>query len=246
MANHKFTVRYDGRDFLGWQRHKDKSTIQGTIEAVLSRVYDRPIAINGAGRTDRGAHAEGQVFNADLPGVPDVHATRAAVDDELPPSIRIVDIELVADDFHARSSARGKIYRYEIWNSPQCPGAQRGRVWHIPGALEVDRMHASCGEFVGERDFASFATKPNFKQKSTRRDLRRVDLTAEGERISIVFEADGFLYKMVRNIVRAIVKVGEGRTGIDDLEKIIEACDRQAAPGTAPASGLYLDAVHYE
>lgn len=246
MANHRFTVRYDGREFSGWQRHKNKPTIQGAIEDALSSVFGCPVTIFGSGRTDGGAHAQGQVFNADLPGTPDLAETKRKLDLALVPAIRILDVQRAEESFHARTSAVGKIYRYEIWNAPKCPGQLKGRVWHIPGPLAIEPMRAACAELVGERDFATFATKPNFEQKSTRRNLKRVVLTHDGERISIVFEADGFLYKMVRNLVRAIVKVGEGRTNPGDLADLLEARDRKVAPGTAPASGLFLDAVLYE
>ena len=246
MSNFKITVRYDGSAYFGWQRLKDKPTIQGVIEDALAEIFHQPCAIHGAGRTDRGAHAEGQVFSVTLPGELEIETTKRSMDDALPSSIRIVDIEAVDHGFHALKAACGKTYRYVIWNAPDCPADLQGRVWHIPGALAVGPMRAASLVFVGERDFASFATRPNFKQKSTSRNLRRVDFVNEGPKISITMEADGFLYKMVRNIVRAIVKVGEGRLQVEDLQAILDACDRKAAPGTAPASGLYLDAVQYE
>ena len=238
MSNHKFTVPLRRPRLLRLAAGTRISRrIQGAIEKALSRVFECPLTILGSGRTDRGAHAEGQVFNADLPGDLDLdldldlEAKRQAINAALPPSIQILAIEPVGDEFHARTSARGKTYRYEIWNAPECPDGMKGRVWHIPAPLAIEPMRLACGEFVGERDFASFGTKPNFKQKSTRRNLKRVSLTHEDERISIVFEADGFLYKMVRNIVRAIVKVGEGRTRPEDLRTMIEACDRKGRTG---------------
>jgi tRNA pseudouridine38-40 synthase len=246
MTNYKITVSYDGAVYFGWQRLKDKPTIQGTIEDTLGDVFHRPCLIHGASRTDRGAHAEGQVFNVVLPGELGIEAMKRAIDGALPSAIRVLAIEAVESDFHALKSARGKIYRYVIWNAPECPADLEGRVWHIPVPLAVEPMRGACQVFVGERDFASFATRPNFKQKSTRRHVRRVSFVDEGAKISITIEADGFLYKMVRNVVRAIVKVGEGRINLEDLRVILDARDRKAAPGTAPASGLYLDAVHYE
>jgi len=246
MANYKITVSYDGTAYFGWQRLKDKPTIQGVIEGALEGVFERPCDIHGAGRTDRGAHAEGQVFSVTLPDDLAIDAMRQAIDAALPSTITILGVEPVDLDFHALKAARGKVYRYVIWNAPDCPADLEGRVWHIPGPLDVGRMRAACEVFVGERDFASFATRPNFKQKSTRRNVRRVSFADDGPRISITVEADGFLYKMARNIVRAIVKVGEGRYEVADLEAILDACDRKAAPGTAPASGLYLDEVQYD
>jgi len=246
MANYKITVSYDGAGYFGWQRLKDKPTIQGTIEDALEEVFHRPCMIHGAGRTDRGAHAEGQVFSVDLPDEPAAESMQRTIEEALPSQIRIVGLEPVDRDFHALKAALGKIYRYVIWNAPQCPADLEGRVWHVPAPLAVEPMREACRVFVGDRDFASFATRPNFKQKSTCRNVRRVTFEEDGPRISITMEADGFLYKMVRNVVRAIVKVGEGRIQVEELQAILDACDRKAAPGTAPASGLYLDAVQYE
>ncbi|MEE9386655.1 MAG: tRNA pseudouridine(38-40) synthase TruA [Nannocystaceae bacterium] len=244
-VNHKITVRYDGALYFGWQRLKDKPTLQGTIEATLERVFGRPCPITGSGRTDRGAHAQGQVFSVRLPGDKGIDVVKHELDEALPSTIGIVEMERVADDFHALNSASGKVYRYEIWNTPCCPAFRRDHAWHIPGALAVASMRDACEIFVGERDFASFATRPNFKQKSTRRHVRRVDLVHDGPQITLTMEADGFLYKMVRNIVRAVVKVGEGRYELAELRAIFDARDRRASPGTAPARGLYLDAVRY-
>lgn len=245
MANTKFTLSYDGREFFGWQRHKDKPTIQGVLERELADIVGGSPLIHGSGRTDRGAHAEGQVFSVQLGEEVDLAALHGELNDRLEPEIFILEIESVPEDFHARASAIAKTYRYEIHNAPECPADLQGRVWHIPGDLDVDAMRAACPHFVGKRDFASVATRPNFKQKSTTRDLQRVDLLHEGPRISLEMDADGFLYKMVRNIVRAIVKVGEGRKPADSIPAMLAALDRSAAPGTAPASGLYLDAVRY-
>lgn len=247
MGNTKFTVRYDGSEFFGWQRHKDKPTIQGTLEAALADLTGTAVHVIGSGRTDRGAHAEGQVFNAIVEAPhDDIRTLVAALNARLPDAIAVLEAAPVSADFHARSCATGKVYRYEIHNAPQCPAQLRGKVWHIPGPLEVAPMRGACALFVGTLDLASFATKSNFTPASTTRELRRAELTHAAPRISIVLEADGFLYKMVRNIVRAIVKVGEGRTSLEKLQTIIEAQDRAAAPGTAPASGLFLDSVHYE
>jgi tRNA pseudouridine38-40 synthase len=245
-TNYRITVGYDGRAFFGWQRLKDQPSVQGAIEDALLQVFSQPCLVHAASRTDRGAHAEGQVFSVTLPGTQAPEDLLRALAAAVPATIRVHEVAVVDDDFHAMKDARGKIYRYEIWNAPECPAGQQGLVWHIPGPLDVGAMHAACQVFVGEQDFASFATRPNFRQKSTRRHMRRVELATQGPRISITLEADGFLYKMVRNIVRAIVKVGEGRTTVEDLERIAARRDRSAAPGTAPASGLYLERVLYD
>lgn len=252
LRNHKLTLSYDGRAYFGWQRHGNKPTIQGAIEDALSAVFGRTVTIDGAGRTDRGAHAEGQVASCALPlTLPSGEAAAptaimAALAESLPADIRVVALEHVDETFHARTSATGKRYRYEIYQGARCPEELEGRVWWVRRPLDVGAMRACCDVLRGEHDFASFATRSNFAPSSTVRQLRALDVEGDGApRFSIVLEADGFLYKMVRNIVRALAKVGEGRYDRAKLAQILAARDRQAAPGTAPASGLYLDRVNY-
>lgn len=244
-VNHRLTIQYDGRGYLGWQRNQDKPTIQRALETSFEAVFGIRTAANGSGRTDGGTHAEGQVASALLPETEDLSQTRQALNAALPSDIRILDLQRAAADFHARDSAVGKVYRYVIWNDAACPKERKGRVWHVPDPLDVAAMELVAPVFVGCHDFASFATRPNFKQKSTVRTVDRCELEFEAPQITITIGADGFLYKMVRNIVRAMVKVGEGRYDEADLRRILAARDRKASPGTAPASGLYLDSVLY-
>ncbi len=246
FATYRMTLSYDGRSYFGWQRHRENPTIQGALEGAIEAVFGVRSAVQGSGRTDRGAHASGQVATVALP--PGVEAKYAldALNDQLPDDIRILQFAMAPSGFHARDDATSKTYRYVIWNAPKCPEAQVGRVWHIPGPLDIDAMRAACPAFLGELDFASFAKKPNFKQATTVRHLQHIELRAEAPLIEIIMRADGFLYKIVRNIVRAIIKVGEGRTSLAQLNQIIAAKDRRTAPGTAPASGLYLETVVYD
>lgn len=245
--NCKLVLRYDGSRFFGWQRHGTKATIQGAIEASLSAICGEPITIIGSGRTDRGAHAEGQVANALLPASVAIsdELTRR-LDEALPEGLQLISLEEVPADFHARRSAIGKQYRYLVWTQGPCPPQRKERVWTISGALDVDAMRSAAPHFLGRRDFASFATRPNFEQKNTVRDLRRLDISEQDGVVEFILEADGFLYKMVRNIVRCVVRVGEGRTAASEIPRILAAKDRKAAPGTAPASGLSLHEVFYE
>lgn len=202
--------------------------------------------MRGSGRTDRGAHALGQVASVELPAGLEPLDAATRINEHLPAEIEVRDLARVPADFHARSSASSKRYRYVIWNEPRCPEQEVGLVWHIPGRLDVEAMTKAAPVLLGKHDFASFATRPNFKQKSTVRELAELDLSQDAPRIELALRADGFLYKMVRNIVRALVKVGQGRTTRSDLQTILRARDRKAAPGTAPASGLYLDEVFYD
>ena len=201
--------------------------------------------VRGAGRTDRGAHAQGQVASARVPQEVEVGTLEAAVQAALPQGVSVRDLRPTERGFHARMSAVGKRYVYTIHNQEELPSEARGRVWHVPGALDVEAMRACLGIFVGEHDFASFATKANHARKTTVRTVTSFTLEHDAPRIVLRIEADGFLYKMVRNLVRAIVKVGEGRWTLQRLREILAARDRQAAPGTAPASGLCLEEVFY-
>ena len=245
LQNFRLTLAYDGRAYYGWQRHGDSPTIQGAVERALSDVFATEIEIRGAGRTDRGAHAKGQVASAQLPTEAQGDGALAVINNALPSDIQLLDVAPVADDFHARHSAVAKRYRYVIFNAKQCPAKLKGLVWHIPGALDVEAMRAALPLFVGTIDFASFATKPNHKRATTVRTVTEFEMKGAAPTIELSIRADGFLYKMVRNVVRAIVKVGEGRTPLADLQRIVDARDRKAAPGTAPASGLFLDEVVY-
>lgn len=243
--NFRLTISYDGRDYLGWQRHGTEPTVQLALECGLEQVLGLRVEVRGSGRTDRGAHANGQVANVLLPVDLDVEKVRGALNGALPATVRVLDFSRVPLEFHARTAAVGKLYRYVIHNAKDCPAAEQGRVWHSAGALDVGAMRAVLPIFVGEHDFASFATKPNHKQKSTVREVHSFELSYDAPTIEFSIRADGFLYKMVRNIVRAVVKVGEGRYTSTDLQRILLARDRKAAPGTAPASGLYLEEVYY-
>ncbi len=241
LATYRLTVSYDGRPFHGWQRHPGQPTVQGALENAVLETTGQRAPVEGSGRTDRGAHADAQVASVTVPD----ETPLGDLNDSLPAEIRVLAAERVEDGFHARMASTGKTYRYVIWNSPDCPAEQVGRVWHIPGALDVEPMRQACKHFVGELDFASFAKKPNFERASTVRHMRSMVLEHDAPRIIITMRADSFLYKMVRNIVRTIVKAGEGRITPDKVRAIIAANSRALAPGTAPASGLYLEAVHY-
>jgi tRNA pseudouridine38-40 synthase len=245
VNNFKITLSYDGQNYFGWQRHGDKPTLQYAIENAIEQGLGIRVAVKGSGRTDRGAHANGQVVSVKLPSAIQVGDIQKNCNDFLNEDIRVVDVESVPLDFNACDSAIAKHYRYVIWNERKLPENRAGRVWHVKEPLDVEAMIDACSVFEGEYDFSSFATRPNFKQKSTTRTVSKAVMFEELPLITFDIYANGFLYKMVRNIVRAIVKVGEGRYHRNDLHRIMKAKDRKAAPGTAPASGLYLEQVFY-
>jgi tRNA pseudouridine38-40 synthase len=245
MSNYRMTISYDGRAYFGWQRHGDKPTIQHALEQAIQSVFDVRAPVVGSGRTDRGAHANGQVASFELPVEIQPQEIKDKLNDVLAADLRVIDVSSAPSGFQACDSAIGQRYRYIIWNKSTLPAERDGRVWHVKTPLDVDAMIGACSIIVGRYDFSSFATRPNFKQKSTTRTVSMAEISHELPMIIFDIRADGFLYKMVRNIVRAIVKVGEGRYTRKELRRILEKKDRKASPGTAPASGLYLERVYY-
>ncbi|MBU1196149.1 MAG: tRNA pseudouridine(38-40) synthase TruA [Proteobacteria bacterium] len=245
LANYRMDIRYDGQKYYGWQRHKDNPTIQGALENAITQCFGLRVNVEGSGRTDRGVHAVQQVATVRLPDHLDPDAVKM-LNHVLGHTIEILNLQKVSEHFHARESAMGKRYCYHIWNHPELPLEQNGRVWHIPEKLDAGAMRKACPLFVGKMDFASFAKVPNFKRSTTFRTVHALDLVQDGPFLCFAIIADGFLYKMVRNIIRLLVKTGEGRVMISDIPEIIKAKDRNASPGTAPASGLYLYDVFYD
>ena len=246
FANYKMTIRYDGQNHYGWQRHKENPTIQGALEDAVTTCFGLRHKVEGSGRTDRGTHAVGQVATIRLPEGIDEEDAREKLNQALDKAIEVTHFHKVAADFHARESAVGKRYCYTIWNHVDLPSEKEGKVWYIPEKLDVEAMKKGCSFFIGTMDYASFAKVPNFKRATTVRTIHALDLREDGDALHLSIIADGFLYKMVRNIVRALVKIGEGKTPLAHLPRIIHAKSRKAAPGTAPASGLYLDTVFYD
>lgn len=246
FANYRMDIRYDGQNYYGWQRHKDKPTIQGALENAVTDCFGLRQNVEGSGRTDRGTHALGQVATIRLPDDIDEKETLVSINHALGKTIEVTNLQKVSADFHARDSAVGKCYSYKIWNHVDLPPEMDGKVWYIPEKLDVGAMQRACPFFIGKMDYASFAKVPNYKRATSVRTVYSLGLREDGHSLCFSIIADGFLYKMVRNIVRALVKVGEGKTSSEDLSRIINAKNRQAAPGTAPASGLYLDAVFYD
>jgi tRNA pseudouridine38-40 synthase len=220
--------------------------VQGTIEAAIAAAFGLETAVEGSGRTDRGAHALGQVATVRLPAELSDEDIARRLDDALPDDCSVEAAERVPDELHARRSAISKTYRYLLWNAEELPPEHAGRVWHVHGDLDLDAMERALPHLVGEHDFATFASSGGFERASTVRTVLRAKLVAEAPVVAITFEADAFLYKMVRNLVRAVVRIGEGKRTPGDVAAMLAARDRAAAPGSAPASGLYLDAVRYD
>lgn len=237
-------VAYDGARFHGWQRHPGRPTAQGALEEAVSAALGAPTRVEGAGRTDRGAHARGQVASFDLP--PGVDAGSLAGALRCPAGLEVREVVAAPPGFHARESAVGKTYRYALWLRDEGGPDAPADAWSVGGVHDLEGMRAALASLVGTHDFATFASQTRHAPRSTVRTLRRADLAADGPLVRITLEADGFLYKMVRNLVRAVVKVGEGREEPLHVADQLGARDRRAATGSAPASGLTLVRVLYD
>jgi len=248
----KFRVRYDGTDYAGWQIQPDARTIQGDIESALSQIAGGPIRIHGAGRTDAGVHALGQVFHCDWPVGKDYERLPKALSQMLGPAVRVDSAALAAADFHARYSATGKRYTYVLDLSRQPDPFTARYAWHLNYEVDMERVGALAERFVGAHDFAGYQCsgvpgQPTFKTIHAARVLRGgvVGPQDNDQLWRVEFYGSGFLYKMVRNLVGTIMDVARGRFAEDVLEERLQ--DSGPYRGhTAPAHGLFLVAVDYE
>jgi tRNA pseudouridine38-40 synthase len=238
-------VAYDGARFSGWQRHPGRATAQGALEDALSIAFGAPVRVDGAGRTDAGAHALGQVASFEVPAGHALEEALLRARASAAPGLEIRELRQVPAAFHARMDATGKTYRFALWRrelgGPDAPAD----AWSVGHVQRIREMRRALAHLVGEHDFTTFATPAGFERATHVRTIRRAELREDGPRLEFEFEADSFLYKMVRNLVRALVKVGEGRRDAESIRVALAARDRRAAQGTAPATGLTLVRVHY-
>ena len=241
----KLIVAYDGAGFSGWQSQANRDTIQDRLETALAKVVGQEIRVHGAGRTDAGVHALGQCAHVDLSTRLDPAVLTAALNASLPPQIRILGCRFVSRTFHARFSARGKIYRYRVATTPVLSPFERGRAWHVSGALDDRLLRACSREFVGRHDFAAFAVNRGKPVRSTIRTIRRVRVRRTASITVIEFEGDGFLYKMVRLMAGAIVRCGLGKMRVDEVRERLLGIAPESARFVAPADGLTLVRVQY-
>ena len=245
LQGHKLTIAYRGTDFSGWQRQAAKRTVQGCIEDALEKIWGAKISLQGSGRTDTGVHALGQVASFNAPRLHAGTVLQRALNANLPRDVRIVKCRLVSPAFHARFDAQGKTYRYLIWNHLVQDPFTLDTHWHAPRPLDLAAMRRAARLLLGRHDFASFTSNPGYERESTVRVMKRVSVVRDGPVLVFHFTADGFLYRMVRNLVGALGKVGQGKITVDDFGKILRARSRSEAPATAPACGLYLMKVMY-
>lgn len=247
MQNLKITVEYDGRPFAGWQRQAPGSgpTIQGVLEEALSRICAHPVALHGSGRTDAGVHARGQTasFTTDSGRRPDQILRGGNC--LLPPEVAIVAAEEAPPDFHARFSARGKIYDYDFLVSPVRRPLLHGRAWWLGPDLDWAGVERALPALLGEHDFAAFQSAGS-EVRSTVRTIYRAELSRpEPEIRRLSLAGSGFLRHMVRAVAGLMAEIGQGRLSAASLSAIIESGDRRRAGPTAPPDGLYLVRVLY-
>ena len=247
MRTFKVTLSYDGTNYSGWQFQPGQPTLQETFERTLAKITGEAIRIAASGRTDAGVHAAGQVvsFRSDTHHEPDV--LLRALNAELPHDMAVSAVDLVADDFHATHSARGKVYRYTILDGPARDVFAGRYVWQYRSRLDAEAMHRSAQALVGRHDFASFETSGSPRETSVRTifSLTVQRLPATSDRIEVEVSGDGFLYNMVRAIVGTLVDVGRGVRDDAWPGQVLLACDRGEAGQTAPAQGLCLMRVDY-
>lgn len=241
----RLVLEYDGSRYFGWQRQREEPTIQGTLEEAIHRMTGEISSLIASGRTDAGVHALHQVchfrtYTETSPG-----ALKKGLNALTPRDIFVKDVQVVPRDFHARYSARSKTYEYRVLNRPDPNVFMRAYTWHVPHALDFEAMKACMDILLGRHDFTSFrssgSTNINPEREMMRSELHRSD----EEPLRFVFEADGFLRHMVRNIVGTVIEVGRRRFSFEEFTEILLARDRRRAGTMAPPHGLYLTMVTY-
>ena len=245
MPRYKLTIEYDGTPFVGWQAQDNGASVQGVLADAIAALAGERVTVSGAGRTDAGVHALGQVAHVDLTKAWDNDTVRDASNFHLRPQpVAVLSAEQVAADFDARFSARKRHYLYRIVNRRADLTLDQSRVWRVPRPLDAGAMHEAAQLLVGRHDFTTFRAA-ECQAKSPIKTLDRLDVTREGDEIRIAASARSFLHYQVRSMVGSLVHVGEGKWHPADLGKALAARDRTACGQVAPPHGLYLVRVQY-
>ena len=244
MRNIKLIIEYDGKGFNGWQKQPNKLNIQGEIERAIKEVTGEEVELNASDRTDAGVHAISQVANFKTQSNIDINKIPIALNSKLKKSIIIKKAEEVDLNFHARYNAKGKKYRYIINNSLVGSAIYRDLEYNFPIKLDVEKMKHAAKYFEGEHDFKAFRSSGTSNKNSVR-EIYKVEIKEENERIILEFTGNGFLYNMVRIMVGTLMDVGLGKIKPESIKDIIDSKERTKAGKTAPAQGLYLVEVYY-
>jgi tRNA pseudouridine38-40 synthase len=252
MRNFKLTIAYDGTDFHGWQIQKNRPTVQGEIVSVLRRLTQEDTQLLGAGRTDAGVHALGQVGSFRTQSALSALEFHRAMNALLPPTIRIVAVEETGPDFSARWSAKGKIYRYRIYRGKVVPPLLWRYVLHYPFPLDEEAMRDAAARFVGMHDFTSFAastgSEDDDKERNMQREIFSTELrrTEDDEELWFTVHGKSFLRYMVRKMVGTLLEVGRGKLTPADIDKLYELKDRSKSGPTVPPHGLFMVMVDHD
>ena len=244
-TNYRMTISYDGTRYFGWEHQPNTDmTIQGKIEAVLSRLTGTSVEVLGAGRTDAGVHAKAMVANCFLDTDKTPEEIKDYLNEYLPEDIAITDLVIAGDRFHSRYNALGKTYRYTCYIGKDKPVFDRKYVYTLEGRPNIDTMKSAAAYLTGEHDFASFCSNPKMK-KSTVRNVDRIEILANGDYLVFTFHGSGFLQHMVRILTGTLLEVGFEKRTPESMLTLLEAKDRKLAGPTAPACGLCLMQVDY-
>ena len=241
----KLTIAYDGTRFVGWQRQAEGESIQGLLEQALARFEGAPLTVHGAGRTDAGVHALGQVASAEVTSQHDAASLQKGLNASLPPDVRVIGVEDAPAGFHARFSARSKTYRYVVDSSAVASPFGRLFAWHLPETLDVVAMREAAATLVGTHDFAAFQSTGS-ATSGTVRTITRSDLSPQEQAVVYEVSGNGFLRHMVRAIAGTLVEIGRGRRSPASMAALLERGSRAQAGPTAPAQGLFLVRVDYD
>lgn len=244
MTNIKLTIQYDGTNYCGWQKQNNGKSIQEEIEKAIHRITGERVDLIGSGRTDGGVHALGQVANFKTDSTVPPDRFKYALNSILPQDICIISSELVPDSFHSQFDAKGKIYRYTIYNREVRNPIYNRYVYHVPKKLDLPSMEKGAECFLGSHDFKAFMASGS-NVKSTVRTIKSISLNKKEDFIFLTIEGNGFLYNMVRIIAGTLVQVGLGKLQWQSIPYIIESKDRKMAGHTAPPQGLCLEKVYY-
>ena len=241
----KLIIAYDGTPFAGWQSQSHGNTIQDHLERAFKHITGQRIGVHGAGRTDSGVHALAQCAHADVADKLTPERWMKALNGLLPPTIRVLRAQAVSQTFHARFSAKGKIYRYRIWSAPVLPPLEYKRAWHVIVPIDTAVIRSTSLRFVGRHDFAGFTAHRGQHEKDTIRTIHSIIMRRRGPCLTIDFDGDGFLYKMVRLIVGALVQCATKRENLGEIAIMPSSERARTRRFVAPAHGLFLLRVRY-